>query len=464
MKTISPSKPHGKMPIIALLFFLTATLGAQDETADLQQSYNTLQAEVEALRSELAELRKLVHATPSRTTAPQPTIADVQEEIETLKQQVSSAAEWKTSDFFVHLAGYFDAGYTNRQSEDGTFTLGHFSPIFHYQYKDLMLFEGELTFALEQAPDGGLEVEAGIEYLTLDLFLNDYMVLVMGKFLSPIGQFRQNLHPSWINKLPSEPIGFSADGHHGGSGAAPVADIGAQLRGGLPLGERSANYSFFVTNGPRLIVEEEHGEWVIEGIDASGTIDDVNNDKAIGGRMGFIPFPGLEIGFSAATAEAGLASATNGHSEEEGGHEEGEHEEDGEETEGFLIIDRDYTVWGADFFYRPRQLKNLVLRGEYLKTELGSGSFDENDPEKKEWEAFYLQGSYYLENLRLEPVFRYGEFKDSHGVTRTQAAPGINYLFANNVILKLAYEFNDSNGDDAADELDRFMLQLAFGF
>ena len=59
-----------------------------------------------------------------------------------------------------------------------------------------------LDFPEIEIDDAG-ETETNLEYLTIDWFINDYMALIAGKFLSPIGQFRQNLHPSWINKLPS---------------------------------------------------------------------------------------------------------------------------------------------------------------------------------------------------------------------------------------------------------------------
>jgi hypothetical protein len=50
--------------------------------------------------------------------------------------------------------------------------------------------------------------------------LHDYVTFGAGKFLSPLGYFRRNLHPAWINKLPSRPPGFS------NGQAASVAEIG----------------------------------------------------------------------------------------------------------------------------------------------------------------------------------------------------------------------------------------------
>src|SRR3546814_5952577 len=72
-------------------------------------------------------------------------------------------------------------------------------------------------------------------------------MLVAVKFLSPLGNFRQNLHPAWINRFATVPLGFM-DG-----GAAPIADVGLQLRGSFTAAAAGQfNYTGFVANGPAL--------------------------------------------------------------------------------------------------------------------------------------------------------------------------------------------------------------------
>jgi len=193
------------------------------------------------------------------------------------------------------------------------------------------------------------------------VFLNDNMVLIAGKFLSPVGNFRQNMHPSWINKLPSAPPGFGHDG------AAPLADVGGQLRGGLKMGERGKlTYAGFVGNGPKL--EGEDGE--IHGIDTDGFAGDPDDEKVFGGRVSFLPFPKLELAVSAAMGDASVV-------------ENDEMDIDGDAA-------RDYDVLGFDASY---QWKNFDFRGEYIEQKVADAAASVA-PEGGTWETWYVQSAY----------------------------------------------------------------------
>ncbi len=431
------------LPVVCLssLFAVTPSF-AKDDYAVLKKNYEKLQMQLQTLTVEMQKLHSRIEEQESAFDQKMERKLSEQETKYVEKLEATQSGSRNTlisGDFgnsFYHIAGYADVGYADAEGGNSTFSAGHFAPIIHYQYKDILLLESELSFELETNEEGETETETEIEYLALDLFLNDYMTLVAGKFLSPIGQFQQNLHPSWINKLPSAPIGFGA-GHGGASQATPIADVGMQLRGGLPAGDMRFNYALVIGNGPRIIAEGHEGEVEIEGLDTSGTVSDLNGNKSFGGRVGFLPIPNLEIGVSALTATAAYA---------------------GDEKVG----DRNYDVYGADFFYEPDYIDNLTLRGEYVKTTLGAGRASEEDSEEKEWEAWYLQASYFFEDWKLEPVLRYGEYADSHGEMQKQWSPGVNYRFSSNIIAKCAYEFNDS--DEEEDSYDRFLLQLAYGF
>lgn len=271
------------------------------------------------------------------------------------------------------------------------------------------------------------------------------------------------MHPSWINKAVSAPAGFG----HGG--AAPLNETGLQLRGGFPLGEMPANYAIYVGNGPTLAaaVEGQGGDYelAIEEVETEGRPSDPDGKKSFGGRLGLLPFPGLELGISAAKSKATVTEAFAG------GH-------DGPELDIESTGEFDYDVIGADFRYG---WNNLELRGEYLKTEIGEGSsgvefhsddlpadyagpaeFD--DVEVGQWKAWYLQAAYKIPSTSFEVVVRTSELQTPHsGENYSQRTLGLNYLFVPHVVVKLNYEIKDYDSSGADDD-NAVRVQLAYGF
>jgi len=356
--------------------------------------------------------------------------------INDLEKQVSAASEWKTQNALIHMAGYAGVGYMKTSGEDGAFKIASFSPIFHFQYRDLIMLESELEFGI--TPEG--ETEAALEYLTADLFLNDYVTLVTGKFLSPIGQFRQNTHPSWINKLPSAPPGFGHDG------AAPVSDIGVQLRGGVPIGGMRSNYAVFVTNGPELNADWDGSAFELDGVNAEAKNRNIGGDMVFGGRFGLIPMSGLELGLSLASGSATVTLV-----EDDSGTAPALGDEAG----------RNYDVLGFDFNWQYNQLN---VRGEYVKSTVGAATTGVSASEGENWKTWFTQASYRFSPSKFEGVVRYTNYDSPNPqIDQKQWALGLNYLMASNVIAKIAYESNDGANGSSADA-NRILLQLAYGF
>lgn len=384
-----------------------------------------LQKQVEALQSQLQAIQTQLSAQQEKSAS--------KDDIQALKKEVKDVSkvhsEWKDASSVVHLAGYGSVGYTDNKGTNGNFSQVQFAPIFHYQYKDLLMLESELE--IKNTADGG--TETGLEYLTLDLTLNDYATLVAGKFLSPIGQFRQNLHPSWINKLPSAPPGFM-DGE-----AAPLSETGLQVRGGFPLGGMRANYAVYVANGPELAAATMGMGAELEAIEGEGRTSDVDGKKVYGGRFGLLPMAGLEVGVSLATGKAAVTTL------------------DGAATTPDPA--RDYDVAGADFAWKWR---NLDLRGEYVQSKIGNAAAS-IAPDGAKWKTWYTQAAYKF-LPKVEGVVRYTDFSSPDvAMAKKQWAIGANYLFASNVIAKVAYEFNDGQAGTVADD-NSFLAQLAYGF
>ena len=395
----------------------------------------------------LAALCSLMFMSVNSTVFADSELELLKQDVERLKTEMAEASEWREPNTLIHLAGYADVGYVNSDAsgDDGSFNVGTFAPIFHYQYRDLVMLESELELGIDE--DG--ETDVALEYLTIDWFVNDYMVLVAGKFLSPIGQFRQNLHPSWINKLPSAPPGFGHDG------AAPVSDLGVQARGGFHMGGMKATYAIYMGNGPELKAEIEPDaadstgieEVELDGVEAEAFGADRDGEKVIGGRFSILPMSTLEIGVSLLTGQATVTKFEAG-------------EFTGTEPPLSSEPSRDYDVTGADFSWRGM---SLDVRGEYVKTEVAEATTS-NASDAAEWSTWYLQLAYKFFNDDYEAVLRVGDFDSPHAsADQEQLALGLNRLFSNNFIGKLAYESND-NPNPGQQSNDRWLVQLSYGF
>ncbi len=359
-------------------------------------------------------------STSLRTDSTNQEINALWQTVEKLQQQVAAAEEWKAPNTLIHMAGYADVNYISTDN-GSNFATGAFAPIFHYQYQDKVMLESELAFTVNEL--GETEVE--MEYFTIDYFINDNAALVMGRFLSPLGQFRQNFHPSWINKLPSAPQGFG----HGG--AAPIADVGVQVRGGFKIGSSiNANYAVYTGNG--VGAEIDTGE--IEEAHSPGFNADLDGAKNYGGRFGlYLPDGKLDLGFSWATGKAGEIGGRSADFAEK----------------------RDWDFIGADFTWH---LGGLDVRGEYVKQSYAERA--DGSAEGADFDATYVQVAYRFPATKWEAVARTSKYnKPDDTLDRTSA--GVNYIFTSSVIGKLAYETNDNKAGTAE---DRILLQMAYGF
>lgn len=410
--------------ITALLLLSTPVLAQTDASRidELEAKTLEMESELSALRADLEAAKKTASAQELQTLRAETTAAR-----QAAQRAEVSANEWKNTTSVTHLAGYASADYASPENGNAAF-VANFNPMFHFQYSDRILWEAELEIEVEE--DGDTEI--GLEYSTIDLFLNDNLILMAGKFLSPLGNFRQNLHPSWINKLPSAPPGFGHDG------AAPIAEVGLQLRGGVNVGQRrKITYAGYVGNGPKL--EGEDGE--IHGIDTDGFAGDADDEKVFGGRISFLPFPKLELAVSAAVGDAAVV------------------ENDDMDFEG--DPKRDYEAFGFDASY---QWNNLDLRGEYIQQEVQTLETSVA-PEGGEWETWYLQGAYkFGTQAKWEGVVRYTDFDSPHAnESQEQWALGVNYLLTPSAMVKLGFESNTGLSGEATDD-DRWLVQIAYGY
>ncbi len=427
----------GVVSAMALAVSLSWYLPAYAEGSDaVLERMEQLEAELQALREQVNQNAE--------------TAEDAQQTANNVDADVNGG------DTTWHIAGYAHAGaiVSDGDTED-SFLFGGFNPAFHFQYRDLVMFEGEVEIT---QTDNETNVE--LENAQINLLLHDNVTIAAGKFYSPVGQFQERLHPAWINRLPDAPAGFG----HGG--IQPLTDVGVMARGGARISnDMRVNYSVAVGNGPRL----GHG-----GVELEGFASDDNGNKSVSGRLGFFPFPELEVGGSFMTAE--LIGPED------------------HETES--LTDIDFDLWGADFAYVRGPWR---FRGEYLTAEATGFPAEEDDhgpeaafiraaaegdddhgeeaslAENTEWTAWYVELAFRMSGLtehsfvrNFEPVVRYGEYEvtgdhEAEEQSEDRFNVGLNYWFSPSIVLKGSVEWRDFPSDEIEDET-RTLFQLAYGF
>lgn len=122
---------------------------------------------------------------------------------------------------------------------------------------------------------------------------------------------------------------------------------------------------------------------------------------------------------------------------------------------------------GADFVWFSG---SWSIRGEYVQTEVGEASAGVSASDKARWTTWYTQAAYRLPDSKWEGVIRYTDYNSPHdSVDQKQTALGVNYLVANNFVIKLTHELNDGKtdpdtGEKYGSDSDRTMIQMAYGF
>jgi hypothetical protein len=454
----------------ALSFLCRPISYAQESTPPAEkyvsrEEYDKLKAEHEAMKQELealkATVQQLTSGPPSvpapgkavgegkqvateaavgegkqvATEAAAPAdVAALQEEVDTLKSEVKGIVPGTTK--FL-LAGYGTAGFTARSGEDPFFDAA-FNAIFLWKLTDRLLFEGELEFEFEDnATTTNLEI-AQASYL-----LNDYMTIGVGRFLNPTDFFVEWQHMNWVNKLPDKPLAVY-------DGLLPESELGGQLRGVIPIGPTKLEYVAFVANAPGLITESDNFSEI-------GMLDFDNDANfgghvAVGGYVGFIPIPQIDVGYGIQRSKVGPRDHAV-----------------------------DAVLQSADFNYVSDSplLKGLInFRAQWVWSHVGDFVYDSDGSQgfgplefNNNRNGGYVELAYrptrihndYLKNF--EGVFRYDRLNQLHtpvGFDEQRWTLGLNYWVTPSAVLKLAYEFDDKNG--GARDQNAFLMQAAVGF
>ena len=340
------------------------------------------------------------------------------------------------------MLGDAEFQYAKVAGQHGTFLMADFAPIFLYRAGDNILFEAGFDTILQNGVDATSGHDSGsatsfeLSFAQLDYVVNDYVTFAAGQLLLPLGTYSER-GAGWLNKIPDDPLAVDA--------LLPGAGVGAELRGGIPVGDEgvSFNYEVYGVDGPSS-TDGTGGAGSLDlggnvGLRSDGaTVANLHGHPSGGGRLGlFVPLPfkpryDIELG----------VSGQSGEWDDAGNH-----------------------LWSAGVFDAALHLgPNFEAKGEYILTRYGS-----DDQGMVNQQGWWVQATYKLAGLNLElplinnleVVGRYDSLHDGINPPVKRYTVGGVYYITNTLLLEGDYEFVDSNDPSQADQL---ILQLSLGF
>ncbi|HZU34910.1 MAG TPA: hypothetical protein VFA18_03325 [Gemmataceae bacterium] len=340
------------------------------------------------------------------------------------------------------------ANGAGRPSTPGGFYFGEFTPDFLLKLNDWIMLEAEIGVG----PDGS--VSAG-SFAEADFFVNDWLTIIAGRFVAPIGFYNERLNNPWINKLPGDapggpPLPWLQV-------LPPLALLGVEAQGSFYIGcsPFKLEYAAYISNGMNVTPATAGAPTVDELANLENMTDTfsiISNDKAMGGRLGlWWPEMGLEAGFAAIYNGDYIA----------GGFE------------------NSISLWAVDLNYHKG---NWDAHAEYGETYQQTVPFLANNIRRR---GFYGQVAYrpydacnpYIQNVELVYRYSYVDFSGIDPTTldltqygtpidvptrRQQSEFGINYYFYPRMVLKVAYQINDEPNFHLHD--NQFLTELAWGW
>jgi hypothetical protein len=334
----------------------------------------------------------------------------------------------------LNINGQFMFEYVQPQQGQGNFTTADFSPYFH-----LLLDQDWLLAANLDISNAGVAVgEAQFNW-----FVNDWLTVVGGRYLTPIGFFNERLNHEWINRLPDPPLMFTQVSPQSSTDGFEIR--GAHYLFGSPV---KMEYSLYFGNGFQAAGTTINN---LADLEAISGVDEVT-PKAIGGRMGlWVPEHGLTAG----------ASWFHSFNYIPGFHD-------------------DISLWQLDFGYRKG---NWDVRWEFAQMYQEAADVLGNNIQRNGWYAQVAYRPYDADSPILrntEVTFRYSQerFRGIDPlaidpttfaspvdvpVDRNQYTVGVTYYFRPAVAAKFAYEINQELGPLNLQD-NMFIFQFVWAF
>ncbi|MGA2180790.1 MAG: hypothetical protein ABSH15_14570 [Verrucomicrobiota bacterium] len=335
------------------------------------------------------------------------------------------------------LAGDAEVQFGKSQGQHSTFALADFAPIFLFRANDNVLFEAGFDVTLQNNTDqngnraAGSSTAVNLSFAQLDYLYNDYVTLVAGDMLLPLGTYSER-SAGWLNKIPDDPLVRDL---------LPGSGVGAQLRGAVPIGQsgQSLTYSIYGANGPSS--SSTNGTANASDLDLGGNVGDTPNwhaNPSGGGRIGWFypwkPHYDIELGVSG---------------------QSGEWSDSGNRLWSAAVVDA--AVHISPYF---------EVKGEYINTWVQTDDTGTIHPN-----GGWVQAGYKLAGLNLdlpvvndiELVSRYDAMNDNLGTKTDRITAGFVYYLTNTLLFEGDYEWLHSRGP-AALPSNEFVVQLSYGF
>ncbi|MEO8086090.1 MAG: hypothetical protein ABI763_04680 [Bacteroidota bacterium] len=335
-------------------------------------------------------------------------------------------------------------------SGQSSITDANFSAIFLYRLSEKLFVEGEIEI---ETGDGVADI--GLEHANLVWLIGRNIAFHAGRFVPHFGAYRGKLAEGFMNRFATNPVGF------GDGGIGTMEAVGLGFQGGFAAGMSKFNYDLWLSNGPQLDVSAENaGQFDYEAY------TDNNKNKALGGRIGFLPFSNscLELGVSY---------------------------ENTTKTEAQYSLPKSIGVRAMavdmNFYHKIDFLKStLRVTGEYKKQDVDKYDYEfpiEGDTTGAVTTMSFNNTAntfYGLASIRptgsdnkvlrnFELAFRYSRYitpdgapwayynTDGKNVPLTQTAIAINYWLKWNCVAKLCYQKQDGS-------TNQVFIQLYYGF
>lgn len=327
----------------------------------------------------------------------------------------------------LKVSGYGDLEWTLQQTGDPDNEWHHFFDNHHINLVLVGWIVDDLQVGVEvEYEHAGEEIALEYGYLAYTGIRN--VRLIGGKFIIPFNRWNKDLHPTWISKMPGRPPVYS------NVFPSTYSDVGVWVTGGLPVANRSrVTFDAYVVNG--LKGDPDETNWRdLRGNDRERP--DMDNNKALGGRLGVELPQGIAVGASVYRGKYAADPVTDDN--------------------------LNMTFLGGDF--------DLIWRGIDLRGEVVYATQQTTGDDTNRW-GFYGQVAYNLAEAGatgfladVEPVVRFtvADFAGDASDTK-ELGIGASYYVSASAALRIAY-FLVSEDEGFKQDNNRLMTQFAVVF